>query len=88
VFCIQYKVKVDSTRHLGKVFVTQRGEPCQLWPAADQHGAELDILLLKLRDKAASKRCLKRGSVAVRKSGKVGRERTGMLISALPTCRA
>jgi transposase-like protein len=45
---------------LGEVFVTLHGEPYLLWPAVDQHGAELDILLLKLRDKAAAKRCLKR----------------------------
>lgn len=57
---MQYKAKVDSTRHLGEVFVTLHGEPYLLWPAVDQHGVELDILLLKLRDKAAAKRCLKR----------------------------
>jgi putative transposase len=31
-----------------------------LWRAVDAHGAELDILLQKLRDKAAAKRCSKR----------------------------
>ncbi|MGF6653620.1 transposase-like protein [Paraburkholderia youngii] len=33
----------------------RRGEPNLLWRAVDQHGAELDILLQKRRDKAAAK---------------------------------
>lgn len=37
-----------------------RGEPYLPWRAVDQHGAELDILLQKRRDKAAAKRLLKR----------------------------
>jgi putative transposase len=37
-----------------------RGEPYLLWRAVDQHGAELDILLQKRRDKAAAKRFIKR----------------------------
>jgi putative transposase len=40
--------------------VTLRGEPYLLWRAVDQHGAELDILLQKRRDKAAAKRFFKR----------------------------
>jgi putative transposase len=40
--------------------VTLRGEPCLLWRAVDQHGAELDILLQKRRDKAAAKRLFQR----------------------------
>jgi putative transposase len=36
------------------MFVTLRGEPCLLWRAVDQHGAELDILLQKRRGKAAA----------------------------------
>ena len=38
------------------LFVTLRGEPYLLWRAVDEHGAELDILLQKRRDKAAAKR--------------------------------
>jgi putative transposase len=38
------------------VFVTLCGEPYLLWRAVDEHGAELDILLQKRRDKAAAKR--------------------------------
>jgi putative transposase len=41
------------------VFVTLRGEPDLLWRAVDEHGAELDILLQKRRDKAAAKRFFK-----------------------------
>jgi putative transposase len=52
--------KTGSTWHLGEVFLTSRGEPYLLWRAADQHGAELDILLEKRRDKAAAKRFFKR----------------------------
>jgi transposase-like protein len=40
--------------------VTLRGVPYLLWRAVDQHGAELDILLQKCRDKAAAKRFFKR----------------------------
>lgn len=42
------------------MFVTLCGEPYLLWHAVDQHGAELDILLQKRRDKAAAKRFFKR----------------------------
>jgi hypothetical protein len=34
------------------MFVTLRGEPYLLWRAVDQHGAELDVLAQKRRDKA------------------------------------
>ena len=52
--------KPGSTWHLDEMFVTLRGEPYLLWRAVDQHGAELDILLQKWRDKAAAKRFFKR----------------------------
>jgi len=52
--------KPGATWHLDQVFVTLRGEPYLLWRAVDQHGAELDILLQKRRDKAAAKRFFKR----------------------------
>src|SRR5574337_587953 len=52
--------KPGSTWHLDEMFVTLRGEPCLLWHAADQHGAELDVLVQKRRDKAAAKRFFKR----------------------------
>ncbi|PRY04392.1 DDE superfamily endonuclease [Paraburkholderia sp. BL25I1N1] len=42
------------------MFVTLRGEPYLLWRAVDEHGAALDILLQKRRDKAAAKRFFKR----------------------------
>lgn len=41
------------------LFVTLRGEPYLLWRAVDEHGAELDILLQKRRDKAPTKRFFK-----------------------------
>lgn len=52
--------KPGTTWHLDEVFVALRGEPYLLWRAVDQHGAELDILLQKRRDKAAAKRFFKR----------------------------
>ncbi len=48
--------KLGSTWHLDEMFVTLRGEPYLLWRAVDEHGAELDILLQKRRDKAAAGR--------------------------------
>jgi len=36
------------------MFVTLRGEPCLLWRAIDEHGAELDILLQKAARQALS----------------------------------
>ena len=52
--------KPGSTWHLDEMFVTLGGEPYALWRTVDQHGAELDILLQKRRDKAAAKRFFKR----------------------------
>lgn len=37
------------------MFVTLRGETYVLWRAVDQHGAELDVLLQKRRDKTAAR---------------------------------
>src|ERR1700733_14487824 len=48
--------KPGSTWHLDEMFVTLRGEPYVLWRAVDEHGAELDVLVQKRRDKAAAKR--------------------------------
>lgn len=42
------------------MFVNLRGEPWLLWRAVDEHGAELDILLQKQRDKTAAKRFFQR----------------------------
>jgi putative transposase len=42
------------------MFATLRGERYLLWRAVDEHGVELDILLQKRRDKAATKRYFKR----------------------------
>jgi putative transposase len=52
--------KPGSTRHLDEMFVTLRGEPYLLWRAVDEHGAELDVLVQKRRDKAATKRFFRR----------------------------
>ncbi|MGF6298113.1 transposase-like protein [Paraburkholderia sp. WC7.3d] len=52
--------KLGSTWHLDEMFVTLRGEQYLLWRAVDEHGAELDILVQKRRDKAAAKRFFKR----------------------------
>ena len=52
--------KPGSTWHLDEMFVTLRGEPHLLWRAVDQHGAELDVLVQKRRDKLAAKRFFKR----------------------------
>lgn len=62
--------KPGSTWHLDEVFVTLRGEPYLLWQAVDQHGAELDILLQKRRDKAAAKRFFKRALAACPDAGR------------------
>ncbi len=56
--------KPGSTWHLDEMFVTLRGEPYLLWRAVDEHGAELDILMQKRRDKAAAK-CFKLTKPAV-----------------------
>ena len=52
--------KPRSSWHLDEMFVTLRGEPYLLWRAVDEHGAELDALLQKRRDKAAAKRFFRR----------------------------
>src|ERR1700709_1749552 len=48
--------KPGSTWHLDEMFVMLRGEPYLLWRAVDDHGADLDVLVQKRRDKAAAKR--------------------------------
>src|SRR5258708_29758010 len=52
--------KPASTWHLDEMFVTLRGEPYLLWRTVDEHGAELDVLVQKRRDKAAAKRFFRR----------------------------
>ena len=62
--------KPASTWHLDEMFVTLRGEPYLLWRAVDEHGAELDVLVQKRRDKVAAKRFFRRvlrSSLAPRK---------------------
>ncbi|MFM0126173.1 IS6 family transposase, partial [Paraburkholderia sp. RL18-101-BIB-B] len=54
------RVRPGSTWHLDEMFVTLHGDPYMLWRAVDEHGAELDILLQKRRDKDAAERFLKR----------------------------
>ncbi len=48
--------KPSSTWHLDEMFVSLRDKPYLLWRAVDEHGAELDVLVQKRRDKAAVKR--------------------------------
>jgi hypothetical protein len=43
-----------------------------LWRAVDEHGAELDILLQKRRDKAAAKRFFKRVRVQLKPEAALG----------------
>ncbi|MGF6878034.1 transposase-like protein [Paraburkholderia sp. MM5477-R1] len=52
--------KPGSTWHLDEMFVTLRGEPYLLWRAVDEHGAELDVLVQKRRDKAVAKSFFRR----------------------------
>ncbi|WP_454806668.1 IS6 family transposase [Paraburkholderia fungorum] len=52
--------KPGSIWHMDEMFVTLRGEPYLLWRAVDEHGAELDVLVQKRRDKAAAKRFFRR----------------------------
>lgn len=54
------RCKPGSTWRLDEMFVRLRGEPYLSWRAVDEHGAELDILLQKRRDKAAAKRFFQR----------------------------
>jgi putative transposase len=51
--------KPGRTWHLDE-FVKLCGEPYLLWRAVNEHGAELDVLLQKRRDKAAAKRFFRR----------------------------
>ena len=52
--------KPGSTWHMDEMLVTLRGEPYLLWRAVDEHGAELDVLVQKRRDKSAAKRFFRR----------------------------
>jgi putative transposase len=52
--------KPGSTWHPDEMFIKLRGEPYLLWRAVDEHGAELDILVQKRRDRTAAKRFFKR----------------------------
>jgi len=70
--------------HLDEMFVTLRGEPYLLWRAVDEHGAELDILLQKRRDKAAAKRFFKR----VLRSSPVPRKIVTDQLRSYPTAKA
>ena len=59
-FAQSMRRKPGSAWHLDEMFVTLRGEPYLLWRAVDEHGAELDVLVQKRRDKAAAKRFFQR----------------------------
>ncbi|MFM0642661.1 DDE-type integrase/transposase/recombinase, partial [Paraburkholderia metrosideri] len=63
---------------------TLRGEPYLQWRAVDEHGAELDILLQKRRDKAAAKRFFKR----VLRSSPVPRKIVTDQLRSYPTAKA
>lgn len=41
--------KPGSAWHHDEMFVTLRGEPYLLWRAADEHGAELDMKIGRMR---------------------------------------
>ncbi|WP_024906117.1 IS6 family transposase [Robbsia andropogonis] len=73
-----------SMWHLDEMFVTLRGEPYLLWRAVDEHGAELDILVQKRRDKAAAKRFFKR----VLRSNPVPRKIVTDQLRSYPAARA
>ena len=57
---VVYRFPAGVISCANEMFVGLRGEPYLLWRAVDEHGAELDILLQKRRDKAAAKRFFKR----------------------------
>ncbi len=52
--------KPGGTWYLDEMGMSLRGEPYLLWRAIDEHGAELDVLLQKRRDKIAAKRFFQR----------------------------
>ena len=66
------------------LFITLRGEPHLLWRAVDEHGAELDILVQKRRDKTAAKRFFKR----VLRSNPVPRKIVTDQLRSYPAARA
>ena len=66
------------------MFVTLRGEPYLLWRAVDEHGAELDVLVQKRRDKAAAKRFFRR----VRHSNPVPRKIVTDKLRSYPVAKA
>jgi putative transposase len=70
------------------MFVTLHGEPYLLWRAVDQHGAELDILVQKRRDKAAAKRFFKRLFKRVLRSSPVPREIVTDQLHSYPAAKA
>lgn len=62
-FGTHFAHRVNAQRrnlHFDEMFVPLRGDPYLLWRAADEHGAELDILRQERCDKAAAKRFFKR----------------------------
>jgi putative transposase len=66
------------------MFITLRGEPCLLWRAVDEHGAELDILMQKRLDKTAAKHFFKR----VLRSSPVPRKIVADQLRSYPTAKA
>jgi putative transposase len=52
--------KPGFTWHFDEVFVKLCGGPYVLWRVVDEHGAELDVLLQKRRDKVAARRFFRR----------------------------
>ena len=51
---------VGDTGHLGRMFVTIRGQRQYLWRAVDQDGDVIDILLQPRRDRHAAARFLRK----------------------------
>ncbi len=76
--------KPGSTWHLDEMFITLRGGPYLLWRAVDQHGAELDILVQRRRDKVAAKRFFKR----VLRSNRVPRKIVTDQLRSYPAAKA
>ena len=61
-----------------------RGEPYLLWRAVDEHGAELDVLVQKRREKAAAKRFFRK----VLRSNPVPRKIVTDLLRSYPAAKA
>jgi putative transposase len=78
------RTKAARRRHLDEMFVTPRGERYLQCRAVDDHGAELDVLVQKRRDKATAKRSFLR----VLRSNPVPRRIITDQLRSFPAARA